>query len=76
MLDYEKNNLTSPISTIVWFDLKINFEFDKEVIQRLFAKVPRMLGKNALLTRFEYQPFSGTTKVGIFHIVNILVLIR
>ena len=42
----------------------------------LFANVPRMLGENILLTRFEYQRFNGTTKVDTINIVYILVIIR
>ena len=44
------------------------------VIWWLFANVPRMLGENVLLTRFEYQRFNGTTKVDTIHIVYILCL--
>ena len=55
---------------------KENIIFDKVVIWWLFGNVPRMLGENVLLTRFEYQRFNGTTKGDTIHIVYILVIIR
>ena len=82
----ERNNITSSYSTSIglwkiistgpYLISKENIIFDKVVIWWLFANVPRMLGENVLLTRFEYQRFNGTTKVDTIHIVYILVIIR
>ena len=62
--------------TIIQFDFKRKIIFDKVVIWWLFANVPRMLGENVQLTRFEYQRFNRTTKVDTIHIVYTLVIIR
>ena len=61
---------------MILFDFKRKIIFDKVVIWSLFANVPRVLGENGLLIRFEYQRFNGTTKVDTIHIVYILVIIR
>ena len=70
-----KNSFDGSHITIILFDLQ-NIIFDKVVIWRLFANVPRMLGENVLLTGFEYQRFNGTTKVDAIHIVYIWVINR
>ena len=51
------------------------FIFDKEVVQKLFASVPRTLG-NTYCKLIEYQQCNGTTKIDVIHIVYILVLFR
>ena len=71
-----KNAFHESQITIFWFDFKRKIIFVKEVILWLFANIPRMLGKNILLTWFECQWFNWTTKVDTIHIVNILVLTR